>query len=167
MCDLNTIIIQGPVGRRPTYVMSQSTLISQTQHRAFPPSDGPGSITASDPWVVATTNLKPGDFNQDGHVDTADIGALEMALNNLPAYLTTYGLTASEFLQVGNIPGVIPGIVNNAELQALLNYIQNGGGSTTTVPEPTSWVLLALATTGLYVARWCRCRSPSYGRGPV
>jgi hypothetical protein len=36
-------------------------------------------------------------------------------------------------------------VVNNADLQALINLLQSGGGSTNPVPEPSTFVLAVLA----------------------
>jgi len=82
---------------------------------------------------VAATYL-PGDFNRDGHVDAADILPMMAALVNLHGYEQTNGLTNSQLLAIGDING--DGVVNNADLQALLNLLQSGGGSADPVPEP-------------------------------
>jgi len=92
---------------------------------------------------VVSVNLLPGDFNRDGHVDAADVLAMEQALANLPAYETAKGLSNSQLLAIGDING--DGKVTNADLQSLLIYLQNGGGSISTVPEPASWILASLA----------------------
>jgi hypothetical protein len=94
----------------------------------------------------------PGDMNNDGHVDASDIQAMEVALANPTAYQNTYfngnpNYTASDRALIGDVNG--DGVFNNADLQALLNELQSGGGDTSTVPEPTSLVLLGLAVPGL------------------
>jgi hypothetical protein len=130
-----------------------------TAWRAFPPSGQPGSISASDPWVIATATLTPGDFNQDGHVDTADIQALELALTDLPAYKNQYGVTDADLLQINQLPGESTNTLNNSHLQALLNLLKSGGGSIDSVPEPSTFVLALIGLSSAGIVRM-RHRKP-------
>jgi hypothetical protein len=98
-----------------------------------------------------------GDFNRDGHVTAADVLTMEQALTNLPAYQTTNGLTNAQLLSIGDIND--DGMVNNADLQALLNLLKSGGGSTDPIPEPASIVLLGLGTLAIAYRR--RFRKPA------
>jgi len=84
--------------------------------------------------------ILPGDFNQDGHVNAADIPAGEAALANLKGYMSTHHMNSEDMNLIGDVNG--DNQVTNADLQALLNYIKNGNGSTNAVPEPSSLVLL-------------------------
>jgi len=54
-------------------------------------------------------------------------------------------------MAIGDING--DGVVNNADLQALLSLLQSGGGSNAAVPEPASLVLLA---AGSLMLMWRR-----------
>ncbi|HZZ26912.1 MAG TPA: family 43 glycosylhydrolase [Pirellulales bacterium] len=98
--------------------------------------------------VITATPYIPGDFNRDGHVDAADILPMEQALTNLSAYKTTYkpNLTDAQVLLIGDLDGDHK--FSNADLQALLNLLQSGGGSANPVPEPSSWILLLLGVIG-------------------
>jgi len=60
-------------------------------------------ITAMD--VIGYDALVRGDFNRDGHVDTADITAMESALANLHGYETTNNLTNQQLLVIGDLNG--------------------------------------------------------------
>ena len=92
-----------------------------------------------------------GDVNQDGHVNTADIVTLEQALTNTGNYIATRiagspsgVFTASDALFEMDING--DGHASGSDLQALLIYLKNGGGSTSSVPEPGTFVLLTLGS---------------------
>jgi len=94
--------------------------------------------------AVIDSSFLPGDFNRDGHVDAADILPMIEALTNLSAYKATYApnLTDAQVTLLGDIDGDTQ--FTNADLQALLNYLKDGGGSTDPVPEPASLALLGL-----------------------
>ncbi len=49
-------------------------------------------------------------------------------------------MTTDELSVIADVNG--DGVFNNADLQALLNFLKDGNGSTS-VPEPTSFALLA------------------------
>jgi len=96
-----------------------------------------------DPYYVDNFRLiGHGDFNEDGHVNSADISAMEEALTNPTAYETTYGLSAANLATIGDFNA--DGNFTNADVQGFLNYLKAGSGSTSTVPEPASFVLLVL-----------------------
>ena len=95
--------------------------------------------------VVAT--YYTGDFNRDGHVDASDILAAMKALTNLTGYESQYAVTAATLPLIADVNG--DGQVNNADLQALLNLLNSGGGSADSVPEPAS-VLLAVCALACF-----------------
>ena len=96
----------------------------------------------------------PGDFNRDGHVDTADIAAAMVALTDTPDYQTGYGLTdPTWFKKVADVNN--DGSFNNADLQYLLNTLISGGGSTS-VPEPNTFLLSVLAALIVWSFRFRR-----------
>jgi autotransporter-associated beta strand protein len=90
-----------------------------------------------------------GDLNGDGHVDARDIITLEKALINLPGYESNAipngrgtTLNNADLLDIADMNA--DGKVTNTDVQSLLNYLLNGHGSNSPVPEPESFVLLAL-----------------------
>ena len=90
----------------------------------------------------------PGDFNQDGHVDAADLAAMMSALCDLTAYQATHGpsggaLPTPQLLQIGDLTG--DGKVTNADIQAELDLVTSlGGGSIAAVPEPCTAIMSAI-----------------------
>jgi hypothetical protein len=106
--------------------------------------------------LSVTAAFYAGDFNLDGHVDAADIIAAEKALTNLTGYESQYGVTPANLNLVADVNG--DGYFTNADLQALLVILKNGGGSADPVPEPASWVLAFLALAMVSGTRFCvRC----------
>jgi hypothetical protein len=93
--------------------------------------------------AVVSTNFLPGDFNRDGHVDAADILPAMKALTDPVGYEAQYGVSAADLQIIGDVNGDTK--FTNADLQGLLDYLKDGGGSISTVPEPASWFLASLA----------------------
>jgi sugar lactone lactonase YvrE len=85
-----------------------------------------------------------GDFNRDGHVNYADVAVMLNFLTNMNAYKTALQYSDNELLLIGDLNG--DDKVTNADLQSLLDLLKSGGGSLSTVPEPSS---MALALVGL------------------
>jgi hypothetical protein len=81
----------------------------------------------------------PGDFNLDGHLDTSDIASMLTAMTNLSAFQSNSGLTPTQASTIADENH--DGTVNNADIQAFLNVLRSGGGTTTPVPEPSAIVL--------------------------
>jgi hypothetical protein len=100
-----------------------------------------GDITEMD--VIGYDVLLPGDCNRDGHVDTADIPIMLQALADTTSFKTNNDLADPAFTKLADINN--DGVVNNADLQALLDLLKAGGGSTNPVPEPSTFVLTVLA----------------------
>ena len=107
--------------------------------------------------VVAT--YLAGDFNRDGHVDVADILAMEQALADLPDYETAKALTDAQLQLIGDINGDHQ--LTNADLQALIALVANnfvGGSSLAAVPEPATLTLSVVALS-VFAIRRLRTRS--------
>jgi hypothetical protein len=96
-------------------------------------------------------NVLRGDFNRDGHVDTKDISAMMAVLTDTQSYKTAQELNDDQFMFLADVNG--DGMFNNADLQALLDLLKSGGGSTNPVPEPSTLALLGLSAVGLLLRR--------------
>jgi hypothetical protein len=120
-------------------VTSSSTALSDLSDRTIILTD---LTTATDhlPVVADYTIVPPGDFNRDGFVNSADIGAMTSDLMNIPDYESATGLNAQQLLEIGDVNG--DGVMNSADVQALIDVVANktvaGGGSLAAVPEPAS-----------------------------
>jgi hypothetical protein len=96
-------------------------------------------------WYVA------GDVNFDGHVNAADILAMETALSDVNAYVASeaqLGVTLANVGQILDVNGT--NHINNADVQALILYLKAGKGTDSVVPEPASLALLGLSAPGLF-----------------
>lgn len=92
-----------------------------------------------------------GDFNRDGQLTLADLPAMLAALTDLDHYKSQHGFTDADLIALGDINH--SGKVDNVDIQALANLIVSttGGGSMTSVPEPSSRVLFSVAILGVAV----------------
>jgi hypothetical protein len=94
----------------------------------------------------------PGDFNRDGHVDAADILAMQQALTDLHGYEQTHGgLSDSQVSTMGDLNN--DGKFTNADLQTFLIDLKSGGGSADPVPEPAALLLGAVGGVLLAASR--------------
>ena len=103
--------------------------------------------------IGGTAPPAPGDYNKDGHVNASDINALNLALTNLSLYKTTYSVSDADLAAINNIPNDSGSNLNNCKLQALENLLIAGNGSISAVPEPASFVMLALGGLAFVAAR--------------
>jgi len=102
------------------------------------------------------TNYLPGDVDRDGHVNVADVAAMQRALRDLNLYQATHGpgggsLSSAQLVSLGDLTG--DGQVTNADLQGLIDYLASGGGGVTpeftAVPEPASFFLAVIGLIAL------------------
>jgi hypothetical protein len=112
------------------------------------PADTTGALSVID------SNFLPGDFNRDGHVDAADFLPAMKALTNPTGYEAQYGVSPADLQIIGDLNGDTK--FTNADLQFLLVYLKSGGGSTSTVPEPASLVLLSVGALAIAICRRSR-----------
>jgi hypothetical protein len=106
------------------------------------------------PFVSLVPVLQAGDFDFNGRLDTGDVTELEAALADPSGYYAALGLlpNSAQLKQVENLNS--DDKLENADLQALLNLLRSGiGASTTPVPEPTSFLLLATGSLLLMLRR--------------
>ncbi len=96
--------------------------------------------------------MLPGDFNRDGHINAADISVMEQSLANPSTYQSAHSeLLSSDLMSIEDVNGDKK--FTDADLQALLVNLRNGGGSAEAVPEPASLALLLLSLPAMLIAR--------------
>ncbi len=102
---------------------------------------------------VTSTGVKllPGDYNRDGHVDTSDISAMMSAFTDLPGYKASHNLSDAQMEVIADLNNDF--VLDNSDVQAFLTLLQTGIGSTSSVPEPATFVLLAAGGLVLFARR--------------
>ena len=102
---------------------------------------------------LAGVTLTAGDFDRDGILGVADIGAMLTALSDLNSYKERRALSDAELLALGDVNG--DHAITNSDIQALLTKLQGGGGAGTraqNVPEPTAGVLAIVSVACVLAA---------------
>jgi hypothetical protein len=108
---------------------------------------------------VFTAQMRmPGDLNLDGQVTSADLNALLVAMTDLNAYKARYHLSESDLLAIADIdhdynPLTGAGGVTNADLQALIGLLKQGGAGSAAVPEPAKFILFAVGALAIWWRR--------------
>jgi hypothetical protein len=96
--------------------------------------------------VAASGGTLVGDINQDHIVDARDVGPMLAALANVSSY--------SAMLDLNHDANV-----SSADLQWLLNHLKTGNGTLDAVPEPSSFVLIAVGAVAAFgIRRRCRAQ---------
>ena len=134
----------GPFDKSFYLVMNMAIGGSYTNNQV--PANGSYTMTISDVEAFSLPIL--GDVNRDGHLDSRDVVAMESALVDPTDYSAGLGLTTTQLSSIGDLDG--SGSFDNADLQKLINVLKTGGGSTDSVPEPSTFVLLALGALTIW-----------------
>ncbi len=94
--------------------------------------------------TAPTGILQFADINQDGNVNAADIPAFLTALTDLNKYKTQRGFNDVQMITVADIN--FDDVVTNVDIQSLLDLViaRGGTGAAVGVPEPSTWMLLAI-----------------------
>jgi GH35 family endo-1,4-beta-xylanase len=89
-------------------------------------------------------NPTPGDLDLDGKVTNADLQAELSALADPGGYEASTGLSAADLVTMGDVNG--DHAFDVGDLGALMNLLSGsaGGGSTSAVPEPSTFLLYVL-----------------------
>jgi hypothetical protein len=89
--------------------------------------NGPSSSPHSATTTVQFPGFVRGDFNLDGHLNSADIQPMLAALIDLNSYQSAHNLSTTDLAAIGDVN--LDGQLNNADVQALLSLLIGGGGS--------------------------------------
>jgi beta-glucanase (GH16 family) len=130
---------------KPFYLVMNLAVGGQYPGESTPNTRPPlaaGSYTMTISDVEAFSIPILGDVNRDGHLDAKDVTAMESALTDETDFSTANDITTAQLSLIGDVNG--DGKFNNADVQALLSELKSGGGSTDSVPEPSTFLLLAL-----------------------
>jgi hypothetical protein len=104
-----------------------------------------------------------GDMNGDGYVDGNDIAGFVLALTDPNAYLAAYpNMTLQDMTIRGDIND--DGYVDGNDIASFVDLLVNGSaspaaGPAAAVPEPSSFLLLAMGAAGFLV--WARRQKPN------
>ena len=106
-----------------------------------------GDSNHSDFYFDNARLFTPGDLNNDGAIDLQDVSSMMSALVNMAGYANGLGLPLSDIKALGDVNG--DGTFNNLDIQNLITQLASNGASIappiSTVPEPTSLILIGLA----------------------
>jgi hypothetical protein len=113
------------------------------------------TVTGTTESLYGLTNLTstgvpllPGDFNRDGRVNASDIADMMSALSDLAGYKASHGnLSDPQMEVIADLNNDF--VFSNSDLQAFLTLLQTGLGSTSSVPEPSSFIMAALAAASI------------------
>ncbi len=106
---------------------SYPSYLTNINGKLFFEADASGGSEGANLYYLAP-QLIPGDFNGDGHVDAADLGAAMQAMTNPTAYEAQYNVSDADLNTIGDVNG--DGQFNAFDLQRLLILLKTGGGST-------------------------------------
>jgi hypothetical protein len=127
----------------PTMPSSLSLTNYSTTHSAFLGDEVPANAIDLPFITVNSLTQIPdlaGDLNRDGHVNAADLIAMSQMLADQNSYMTSYHIGQEKLLTLGDMNH--SGTIDNADLQCLINNLKSGGGTITSVTEPSTFGLL-------------------------
>jgi hypothetical protein len=90
-----------------------------------------------------------GDLNRDFQMNNLDFQTLLIALADPAGYEAAHGLSAADFVSIGDVDG--DGSVTIGDMAALQRLLVGNGvgaGSVSATPEPTAWVLVVIGVMG-------------------
>jgi GH35 family endo-1,4-beta-xylanase len=104
----------------------------------------PLTLTKGTTNYAILINPTPGDLDLDGKVTNADLQAELSALADPNGYEASTGLSAADLVTMGDVNG--DHAFDVGDLGALMNLLSGsaGGGSTSAVPEPSTFLLYVL-----------------------
>jgi hypothetical protein len=144
--NVNTLTFTA--GQLPTNGLNS---LNRAFNPATPTTFTVGSNSPTNFSSATGSTVAPGDVNLDLHVNASDVVALTSALTDPSGYAASKGITTTQLSSIGNVNQ--DGSFNNGDLQALLDKLKTGGGTSSTVPEPNACFLAALVGGLLWKSR--------------
>ena len=147
--NLTDLLLRQPFPNLPVTSITSAVDVNSSGEIAVQYRDYYGKTRGG---VLLPIAMLPGDFNFDGVVTFADIGAMLRALTDLNAFKTR-GLSDSDLLSMGDLNN--DGTFSNADIESLislLNGTATSGATTVATPEPSTFALAFIGVALLAVS---------------